>query len=368
MARVYAGALTTLVLDSELQKLSPSESFSAILAYIYCCGWSTRGWTLQEGNLARSCQFALKKGTVDGDVLAKHADGASLATLVSPSRSRVRHLNNIAYRGLAADWTANQARLWDFDKDTEFDQIWDNLVERTTGKPDDVPAIMANLMRISAFKTLKLPPKKRVSSLLLSSKEVPVGILFQTGPRFQSFDQSEKSKSGQSHWNRWVPTEIKGDTIASTKRKLHIKGTQLALDYVGDSADDLALILVPDQNPPEGDFVLTIDDKPGKEVYIEALNTTDTAEQRRQLAEEGSEFCLLLERVNLEEGSCVKGAQLVVQRSHGKTLTTIFDCPVRAMSIKTAICQGKTVSETTPTFAGNSTSGTLHILYGKKTP
>jgi hypothetical protein len=64
---VYARTKATLVLDSELQEITPSADISTILAYVYCCGWDTRGWTLHEDNLSGSCLFAFSMYSIDVD-------------------------------------------------------------------------------------------------------------------------------------------------------------------------------------------------------------------------------------------------------------------------------------------------------------
>jgi hypothetical protein len=207
MARVYAGALTTLVLDSELQKLSIKEPLSSIISHIYCSGWTTRGWTLQEGNLAKSCHYALEDGTIDLEATLNSAE-ASVKSLKPWAKSNLwQKIENFAFRDLAQVWRVSELRIWDKNNEIGFAQIWNQLVERATGQAADVPAIMANLMRIRASDVLDLPPEERVSSLLLSElllseSKIPIGILFQSGSRHREFGtkRSARRKDGHSEF------------------------------------------------------------------------------------------------------------------------------------------------------------------------
>ncbi|KAH7345822.1 hypothetical protein BKA66DRAFT_554927 [Pyrenochaeta sp. MPI-SDFR-AT-0127] len=58
MASIYAGAHTTLVLDSELLK-TPSDTPDC-LARIICSVWMRRSWTLQEALLSPQCKIQFK--------------------------------------------------------------------------------------------------------------------------------------------------------------------------------------------------------------------------------------------------------------------------------------------------------------------
>ena len=62
MNRIYAAAKFTVVLDAELQTISRDEPEEVVLAYTLYSVWSTRAWTLQEGNLAPQTLFALSDG------------------------------------------------------------------------------------------------------------------------------------------------------------------------------------------------------------------------------------------------------------------------------------------------------------------
>lgn len=73
MSVIYASASPCLVLVSELQKIPIDLDSLTLIAYINYCGWMTRAWTLQEGNLPKVLLFCLLDGLFNAEKKAKIA-------------------------------------------------------------------------------------------------------------------------------------------------------------------------------------------------------------------------------------------------------------------------------------------------------
>jgi hypothetical protein len=58
MSTINANTAPSLILDSELRKVSANANIETLMAHIDYCGWTTRGWTLQEGSLPKVLVFA----------------------------------------------------------------------------------------------------------------------------------------------------------------------------------------------------------------------------------------------------------------------------------------------------------------------
>ncbi|KAF2499922.1 hypothetical protein BU16DRAFT_534567 [Lophium mytilinum] len=248
MALIYAAASQVLVLDSELQELRMGASQeSEILGHILCCAWNTRCWTLQEGELARSRRFQLGDGIFDldtgppsyRDMYYGRVSAMTMILRILPSEfshwareslKETRSLLWSRHKGrrkrplpkLVADRVNLDLRtkvqesfsrsFWergsrDFSglakPDAFYEQflsVWNTLRFRTTTKRDDLCLILANLLDLNSYALIhQASHEKKMKTFLWSvGPKLPVSLLYNTGPR---------SRCGQDHANRWVPTE-----------------------------------------------------------------------------------------------------------------------------------------------------------------
>jgi len=248
MALVYAGASQVLVLDSGLQSivLNPSHALSDIegLARFICSTWMRRCWTLQEGALARKIYFPCASGmatpltptksslddysieVANGLVpwilpwyiqihLRKRATSQAekVAYQVSCAEPILAHLRyrfqeaadrviNLLPRGLLSHNTLGQATPES--QLRQFCTIWNSLADRNTTMTEDIPALFANLLDINAYQILALHGSLRMKALLMKLDVLPLGLLFNDGPR---------SEASSNCLDRWVPSKPSRTTM-----------------------------------------------------------------------------------------------------------------------------------------------------------
>lgn len=220
---VYSSSSHTLVLDAELRMIPVSADHPTKLAYVQCCGWTTRSWTLQEGCLPPSTVYALADGIYSSDAkqfgqrfgLGKLNIAVRVAYALRGKRFTTPSLV-IAIRGLTPEtvarcfdysvhseiWTAFSNRnfsIWDqvnlfigsrqtaWHLRTKYAEIWNELLDRSSSQPADTPAIFANLLGVSAYEVLKKDTEhERVALIIRQQTALPIEMLFNTGPRLQS--------------------------------------------------------------------------------------------------------------------------------------------------------------------------------------
>jgi hypothetical protein len=148
MAPLYAGAKNVLVLDPELQSLPSSlvqDNKKFLAAFIKSSAWMGQSWTLQEGALAENLFYRLKDRSLQ------------------PGEFSSRIINLRTLRMLDHDWE-NLKRLsyLKYRLPSKFSDVWNGLINRSTGQPKDVPAIFAAMVNLSAEEILVLYKLQRM--------------------------------------------------------------------------------------------------------------------------------------------------------------------------------------------------------------
>lgn len=387
MARIYLRAVTTLVFDAELQQFSTQDPHPKLLAGLLGCGWGTRGWTLQEGNLARSCHLALREGSVDIRGLEPRGkEGRHVAIECFDDMCTMLAQESLSIRRMADQpegvhqWADDIVRVfepWTRDYFNPIEIIWDSLVQRATSQAEDVPAIMANLAGFDAFEILQIKePSARVSAMLLATKSLPVGWLFQSGPRLKEFGSSLQLKTEANSlgrfrnrflqlirrsrvsrfehnvddvepqalgptcfWsNRWCPAEVAGSFVSGPTQSLSVYENRLQLDWSPNLGTDLWMF--EDQNLPLDHYHLRLGEQPTTKFLVELQQTGDDLATRHKLQQIGRHFCLLLESAKNDsnESSILEGAQFIVcggiEGQELEKLSLVYDCAVRLSSIE----------------------------------
>ena len=105
--------------------------------------------------------------------------------------------------------------------DTSFGMVWNAFLGRSTTKPDDIHAILANMLDYSAKESLSLAPEQRLKALLYDLKFFPLCLLFNDVPRLRSNNPNE----------RWVPAYPGGPSIEQTML-LPIEPEGIVLEYL----------------------------------------------------------------------------------------------------------------------------------------
>ena len=219
MAHVYAGASNVFVLDPELRKVTKRDLTTTQLDLVVACSpWMARSWTLQEGALAVEIRLKFKDtvfrlpANMDFPLLSRsliqkpwHDDIDSKAA-EQTSNSFLSH----AYHDLSAFFFKNfpipDATAWSKrwaakrrrspkTSFTRFIAAWSDLNGRSTTQPEDLAAILATLINLSAGEVLNLPKDQRMKALLKAQTNLPVDILF-ASPALDSFDWAPDFPNG----------------------------------------------------------------------------------------------------------------------------------------------------------------------------
>ena len=193
MSRIYAGASNVLVLDVEIQSEDSQQLTDVeIELAIASSPWTSRCWTLHEGALSLKVlfQFASVARTYPNPGLASQVRRPSIpldletawADLVQSEEHPERpptvlryiesmFLSNLLNPPQTRSWSLE---AWDLN---QFARIWNALMRRDTSKPNDVAAILASLLNLSAGEILRLDPPERIQALLKHHKILPATIL-----------------------------------------------------------------------------------------------------------------------------------------------------------------------------------------------
>ena len=197
LARIYEGAENVLVLDSELEMEHLEQLTDLEVALVVACSpWTTRSWTLQEGALARKVtfQFATDSRKYSDIRIADRLSRPSSSFLMEtvwddlienayhPERNPkvadyvVRTFDHFFLEFSSAGASSPTWSLETLDL-FQFARAWNALTERSTNKLDDVAAILASLLNLSAGEILSLRPQQRTHALLKRHSILPAAIL-----------------------------------------------------------------------------------------------------------------------------------------------------------------------------------------------
>ncbi len=302
MDAVYAHAREVLVLDSEVQTLSFSDTHPCeLLSRLAYSSWMSRSWTLQEGAIGRATYFQCADGALTLERKRSYFVQQSLPSLLALGfrgvRSIIRHratkidyseaargrnmgherlenhllqvLLNSLNRGRNARTKAGTDMVGLVPEEKQlksFVSIWNELRKRSTTKPEDMFAILANLLDFNAGQIIKLPRDERMKAILWSSSTIPFSLLYNTGPRLIG------SKSPR---DKWVPTAPKGSRLTeSPSMKFAADGRTFRLTTEKNETQPLALIVQGDSLPP---YSYLLDTKSEKMYFVKALRPVNDA-------------------------------------------------------------------------------------------
>ena len=389
MDAVYAHAREVLVLDSEAQRLSISETHpSELLARLAYSSWMGRSWTLQEGAIGRVTYFQCADGAMTLERSRYYLIQQSPFSLVllgvrgllALIRQRVTKIN---YSESAIGQSTGHDRLENFllknlmnslhrgrdngmGGDMEliglvpenmqlgsFVSVWNELIKRTTTKPEDMFAIFANLLDFNAGQIIKLPQDKRMKVILWSCSMIPFSLLYNTGPRLEG---------GESPRDRWVPTVPKGSKLAESPfMKFAHDGLSFCLRTMEDENQPLAMIAQTDSLPM---YCYIVDTESDRIYFVKAIRS----ERDPTISITHQAICIVIEpflddeRANLKHSAPTatrgtRGVSLFVTSETAKSattpdslalnqanpsetvasdttaLSTVYDCPVRIWEV-----------------------------------
>lgn len=229
---IFAGAFSTLVLDKGLQAVSVPDpsllSGDEFAAIILSSRWMQRGWTLEEGFLSSSCFFQImgKPYEISGalhrllpEAATHHSPlerAAINARLLMPSiLSRQLMDEKMLFSSLLA---YRASRLTKLLRVPQFVRTWNSLLERSTTKSYDRPLIITNLLDFKVLDLKSVPHEERLKLLIQNCDELPLSLLYNTGPRMSIQEHPELG---------WIPRDVAGDHLVggAALRRTNPKGT-----------------------------------------------------------------------------------------------------------------------------------------------
>ena len=387
MDTIYAHAREVLVLDTEVQRLSISETHpSELMARLAYSSWMGRSWTLQEGAIGRATYFQCADSAITLERPRSYVVQQSLLSFVilgirqvcSIIRHRATKINvseiaidqtkghgrvensslkvllNALRRGRDARVGSNMSLTGFVPEDVQLDlfvNVWNELIKRSTTKPEDIFAIFANLLDFNAGQIIKLPQNERMRAILWSSEKIPFSLLY---------NKRLGVDDGGSHRDRWVPTVPKGSKLTrNPSLKFAEDGRSFRLVDITTETQPLAAITEVKSLPP---YCYLSDEQNDKVYFVKAIRSVkETMDSQTQQA-----ICIILEPISpsrrgryaLNVTPSIRGASLFVKslnlssrmtpgsrtqhpvqhsehRTYEKTvLRTIYDCPVRMWEVK----------------------------------
>ncbi|KAH0556008.1 hypothetical protein GP486_006049 [Trichoglossum hirsutum] len=234
MTPIFAGAFNTLVLDRRLQDAGipvPSQANEdELAALVLSSKWMQRGWALEEGSLAQGCVFQLMGEQYEmPDELGNSASSTKssrsdlLRNLLSNVESRHSPLDRafinarqsiplLLGRALlhekrqfsVVSLFPRSLRLAKRPRTPQFVWTWNSLLERSTTKPEDGPIIFANMLDFNVYPLKLIPRQERLPLLVQNCDELPLSLLYNTGPRICIKGHPELG---------WIPRDIAGDHL-----------------------------------------------------------------------------------------------------------------------------------------------------------
>ncbi|KAL9599637.1 MAG: hypothetical protein Q9219_003721 [cf. Caloplaca sp. 3 TL-2023] len=202
MALTYAAASKCLVLDPELSQISAKGlSGLQLNAHVLCSNWVRRSWTFQEAKLSRVWYIQFQDGLYNPNSIENANLEHRLYNHWNLDESDAHALASEAiiwYHDMpparSLDLGQNQARRELLYIPTYlFETIWNNLVSRSTSKPEDIHGILANLLDLNATEVLAFPLEDRMKAILCDRETLSPGIVYSKGRKIQD------------PTNRWVP-------------------------------------------------------------------------------------------------------------------------------------------------------------------
>ena len=178
MAQLYAGARNVLVLDPKLQHVPTAlvqDNSKFLVALIKSSAWMGRSWTLQEGALAENIFFRFKDRSLPLGEVSPREIGLPTVRMLDYNPENIKQYSDL--------------KLW---LPSKFSDVWNGLINRSTGQPKDVPAIFAAMINLSADEILgigrensatnmELTKEFQMKAIIRAQARIPLVIFYQYG-------------------------------------------------------------------------------------------------------------------------------------------------------------------------------------------
>jgi hypothetical protein len=231
MRLIYQSAVSVLVLDSWLQKLSFSSTPSQKVTNIYLCGWLHRLWTLQESLLAKEVYIQLEGGVQSAEGILEacrefEQHAKSTGTYIRfPYIAQESALSYLSIRPYVSAHHSEQSLM--------FAHVSRCMERRTTSRRSDETLCAATTMQLEINTLLEIDDEdeeqradRRMEEFLKLVKRMPKGIIFHHNPRLQR------------RGFRWAPSTLMGGRPGDFFRDMwegvsSFDGNGLAVSYSG---------------------------------------------------------------------------------------------------------------------------------------
>jgi hypothetical protein len=356
---IFAGAFSALVLDRGLQDTSApvanQVSGDEFASLVLSSKWMQRGWTLEEGSLAQTCVFQLMGKPYEmsnslknllPNVERHHSPldrafiNARRLTPLLLNRALLdekRQLSTIAI-------FSRILRLTKLLRIPQFVWTWNSLLERSMTKPQDGVIIFANMLDFNVYSLKLVPRDERLMLLIQNCDELPLSLLYNTGPRICIKEHPELG---------WIPKDVAGDQLVggATLRRINSKRTDNQVKFWIDRSDSdpeslLILKTLPGPCIPYdvGVFVIRDHTRPNdntnQQYFIEiqrpAIQESNDEEIQR-IADEiygpSTGTCIVIDLACgtlSRRGFAGRGARLYVDSCNKRGMTLKYDAPLIA--------------------------------------
>lgn len=240
----YSWAKSILVLDQEvMQRICSSSSKNKRAAVVATCAWNMRCWTYQEFAFARAGQFLWSNANVRldfGDLRTRKPYSGFLVRRrrnlrfheYDHTESMYRSLHRLLLRpSLTALSHRSPDGQWSFlsspsyTSSFNFLESWNALCGRSTSQPDDMVAILANLLNLNARSVLRLAQDSRIKAVLKQQGELPMSLLFAKIRRLGDLSKSTDVFPPDG----WVPASLQNTVLEIDTPKLRVTPEGLLL-------------------------------------------------------------------------------------------------------------------------------------------
>ena len=238
MTPIYLRAACVLGLDDAISSYPDLDPLHGdFWATLLRSAWMGRSWTYQEARMSPHLFFGAKTGDMAKLGWSRNhgttRTSSHLLYFRRPCVDTIESISASSYDNCQKTWIYHELRNhFKFDpvgkspafersqgslrqpngqvtidlEQTELLEAWDNLIARSTTKPDDIILILANLVGFAINDITQFPQNERMKALLCALGKIPLQILFNDHPHVCSNDASD----------RWVPQSPAGSPLGPT--------------------------------------------------------------------------------------------------------------------------------------------------------
>lgn len=309
-----------------------------------------RGWTLEEGSLAQTCVFQVMEEPYEMSKSLKNRvpqvklHRSPLKRALINARRLMPLLLNRALsdekRRLTIDPRYSRTlRLTKLLRVAQFVRIWNSLLERSTTETEDGPFIFANLLDFNVSRLNSIPQDERLKVLIQNCDELPLSLLYNTGPRIYDEEHPELG---------WIPKSIDGShlVLGAVLRRINPKRKDQVKYEIDRSDSDPGSMMIwrikalPVQSTPYDIEVFEESTKDGQKYFIEMQQSAIQMQGgggvqlgTREAHTQASDTCMVIDLAcgtASSRGFAGRGVCFHIDSCYGKEMSLKYDRPLIA--------------------------------------